>query len=67
MTTPIPSNQAEFTLADAARATGGEIFGGDGGIRARSVSIDTRTIAPGALFVALLGAARDGHTWLAEA
>lgn len=67
MATPIPTNHAEFTLAEAAHATAGEIFGGDGAIRARGVSIDTRTISPGALFVALVGAARDGHTWLGEA
>jgi UDP-N-acetylmuramoyl-tripeptide--D-alanyl-D-alanine ligase len=34
---------------------------------ATSVSIDTRTLAPGALFVALKGAQHDGHDYVAEA
>ena len=31
------------------------------------VSIDTRTIAPGELFVALAGESRDGHAFVADA
>jgi len=52
-----------WTAADAARATGGEAFGD---WRATGVSIDTRTIAPGDLFVALT-AARDGHDFVVQA
>ncbi|SFG53790.1 UDP-N-acetylmuramoyl-tripeptide--D-alanyl-D-alanine ligase [Palleronia marisminoris] len=52
-----------WTSADAARATGGcatTEWAADG------VSIDTRTLAPGDLFVALT-AARDGHEFVAQA
>lgn len=52
-----------WTASDAAKATGGRAVGAwacDG------VSIDTRTIQPGDLFVALT-AARDGHDFVAQA
>ena len=52
-----------WTAADAARATGGQVTGG---WTATGVSIDTRTLAPGDLFVALT-AARDGHDFVAAA
>ena len=54
---------ALWTAEDAARATGGT---GPGGWDVRGVSIDTRTLQPGDLFVALQ-AARDGHDFVAEA
>ena len=53
-----------WTALDLLEATGGAIdipFGADG------VSIDTRSIRPGDLFVALLGEGRDGHVFVAEA
>lgn len=49
---------------EAAAATGGQLLGGDW--QAGGVSIDTRTLAPGDLFVAL-AAARDGHDFVADA
>ncbi len=52
-----------WTAADAARATGGAVTGDWG---ATGVSIDTRTIAPGDLFVALKDL-RDGHDFVADA
>ncbi len=52
-----------WTAAEAARATGGNATGP---WAATGVSIDTRTIAPGDLFVALT-AARDGHDFVAQA
>ncbi|MCF7699756.1 UDP-N-acetylmuramoyl-tripeptide--D-alanyl-D-alanine ligase [Loktanella sp. M215] len=52
-----------WTAADAARATGGEAVGD---WAATGVSIDTRTLRPGDLFVAL-AAARDGHDFVAQA
>lgn len=52
-----------WTAADAAAATGGRA---QGGWAATGVSIDTRTIRPGDLFVALQ-AARDGHDFVAQA
>ena len=52
-----------WTSADIARATGGAE---GGGFTATGVSIDTRTLEPGDLFVALAGV-RDGHEFIAQA
>ncbi|TBX27633.1 UDP-N-acetylmuramoyl-tripeptide--D-alanyl-D-alanine ligase [Nioella sediminis] len=54
---------ALWTAADAAAATGGKARGN---WSVTGVSIDTRTIQPGDLFVALK-AARDGHDFVAQA
>ena len=54
-----------WTAAEAARATGGELINGESW-RAGGVSIDTRSLEPGDLFVALKDA-RDGHDFLAQA
>ncbi|TVQ37057.1 MAG: UDP-N-acetylmuramoyl-tripeptide--D-alanyl-D-alanine ligase [Geminicoccaceae bacterium] len=48
---------------EAARATGGTA---EGGWSATGVSIDSRSVAPGDLFVALVHA-RDGHDFVADA
>jgi UDP-N-acetylmuramoyl-tripeptide--D-alanyl-D-alanine ligase len=53
-----------WTAEEIARATGGTIAGG--GFRATGVSIDTRTLEPGDLFVALAGV-RDGHEFVDQA
>lgn len=50
-----------------AAATGGELTPGCAGREVDAVSIDTRTLAPGALFVALAGENGDGHRFLADA
>ncbi|MCE0503847.1 UDP-N-acetylmuramoyl-tripeptide--D-alanyl-D-alanine ligase [Roseivivax sp. GX 12232] len=52
-----------WTSAEAAEATGGRATAD---WQARGVSIDTRTLKPGDLFVALR-AARDGHDFVADA
>lgn len=52
-----------WTSAEIARATGGAE---GGGFTATGVSIDTRTLEPGDLFVALAGV-RDGHEFVAQA
>jgi UDP-N-acetylmuramoyl-tripeptide--D-alanyl-D-alanine ligase len=52
-----------WTAEEAAAATGGRATRD---WRAEGVSIDTRTLAPGDLFVALT-AARDGHDFVAQA
>ncbi|GKY87126.1 UDP-N-acetylmuramoyl-tripeptide--D-alanyl-D-alanine ligase [Sinisalibacter aestuarii] len=52
-----------WTAADAAAATGGTA---QGNWEANGVSIDTRTIRPGDLFVALRDV-RDGHDFVAQA
>ncbi len=54
---------ALWTAAEAAAATGGHAAGA---WAATGVSIDSRTLAPGDLFVALT-AARDGHDFVASA
>ncbi|MEA2731367.1 MAG: UDP-N-acetylmuramoyl-tripeptide--D-alanyl-D-alanine ligase, partial [Acetobacteraceae bacterium] len=53
-----------WTAGELVEATGGTLsdrFDADG------VSIDTRTLAPNDLFVALLGEGRDGHAFVAQA
>ncbi|PJE35665.1 UDP-N-acetylmuramoyl-tripeptide--D-alanyl-D-alanine ligase, partial [Pseudooceanicola lipolyticus] len=52
-----------WTAAEAAAATGGRA---QGDWAVTGVSIDTRTLARGDLFVAL-EAARDGHDFVAQA
>ena len=53
-----------WTSAEIVGATGGHAAGGE--FRATGVSIDTRTLEPGDLFVALAGV-RDGHEFVAQA
>lgn len=54
----------EWTAQEIAEATKGLVTGD---WIARSVSIDTRTLTPGALFVALPGERVDGHAYVAAA
>lgn len=56
--------QTLWTTAEIITATGGM---SSGDWSASSVSIDTRTMQPGALFVALPGAKVDGHAHVANA
>jgi UDP-N-acetylmuramoyl-tripeptide--D-alanyl-D-alanine ligase len=53
-----------WTSQEIVAATGGELAGGR--FAATGVSIDTRTLEPGDLFVAL-GGVRDGHEFAAQA
>jgi UDP-N-acetylmuramoyl-tripeptide--D-alanyl-D-alanine ligase len=55
-----------WSTLQIAHATGGLLGGDDPQEELRAVSIDTRTMARGSLFVALR-AERDGHQFLAEA
>jgi UDP-N-acetylmuramoyl-tripeptide--D-alanyl-D-alanine ligase len=57
-------NAALWTAAELTEATGGIL---SGPFDAAGVSIDTRTLMPGDLFVALLGEGRDGHAFVADA
>ena len=54
-----------MTLAAAARVLDGALAGAD--TEFTGVSTDTRTLAPGALFVALTGPHFDGHAFVAAA
>ena len=71
MATPIPINQCEFTLAEVVETTGGSLLRATStvttGDRIRGVSIDTRSIESGSIFVALHGEASDGHNYLPQA
>lgn len=61
-TTPIPTNECAFGADEIIRATQAK-FSGPADLRLTGVSIDSRTINPGALFVALRGV-RDGHEFV---
>jgi UDP-N-acetylmuramoyl-tripeptide--D-alanyl-D-alanine ligase len=70
MATAIPRNEASFTLAEILEATGGALVSrGDlaDSDRTTEVSTDTRSIGPGALFVALRGETFDAHDHLEKA
>jgi UDP-N-acetylmuramoyl-tripeptide--D-alanyl-D-alanine ligase len=56
-----------LTAAWVAEVTGGALVAGDGGTAFTGVSIDTRTLAPGELFVAIRGERFDGAEFAAAA
>jgi UDP-N-acetylmuramoyl-tripeptide--D-alanyl-D-alanine ligase len=62
---------ATLTLAEVAAVTGGTLvaapLGRPEATPVASVSIDSRTLQPGALFVAIRGPRFDGHAFLGEA
>lgn len=55
------------TAAGIAAAVGGAVVAGSPGALVRGVSIDSRTVAPGDLFVAIVGERHDGHDFAAAA
>jgi UDP-N-acetylmuramoyl-tripeptide--D-alanyl-D-alanine ligase len=57
-----------LTLDDVARAVGGRLTGGaDPGAVVTGFSTDSRTVAPGELFVAVVGEHHDAHDYAAQA
>jgi len=56
-----------ITAKDVVEAVRGELVAGDLDTKITGVSIDTRTIGPGDLFIALTGENSDGHKFLADA
>jgi UDP-N-acetylmuramoyl-tripeptide--D-alanyl-D-alanine ligase len=66
MATPIPENQARFTLADVVRATGGRLVRGDEAQVVTGVAIDSRAVNAGGLFVAIRGETQDGARYLPQ-
>jgi UDP-N-acetylmuramoyl-tripeptide--D-alanyl-D-alanine ligase len=68
MTTPIPKNRAEFTVAELVAATGGVLTRvGDEHLQVTGIVTDSRAVAPGNGFVALRGESFDGHAFLLSA
>lgn len=63
MATPIPANDASFTLAEIAAAVSGRLIGPEDH-RVRGVAIDSRSVQPSALFVAIRGAQHDGARFI---
>lgn len=55
------------TLGELAAAAGGRLLSGHAARPAAGISIDTRTLRAGELFVAVAGPRFDGHDFLAEA
>lgn len=58
---------ALWSADEIAAATGGKATGGAGDWSVVGVSIDSRTVLPGELFIALRGPNHDGHRFIAEA
>ena len=56
-----------LSAAEIAAATGGTLLSGDAARRVERWSIDTRTLQPGDLFVAVRGERFDGHEFVASA
>lgn len=56
-----------MTLAEVAEAMSGEIVHGSPEVVIRSVSTDSRAVAPGDLFVPLVGEQFDGHDYIQAA
>lgn len=54
-----------FTISEIAAVTGGRIIGSNTG-EVSSVSTDSRSVAPGQLFVPLRGERFDGHTFIED-
>ena len=57
----------EMSVAELARASGGELVRGDPSLRVSSYEIDSRRLGPGGAFFALAGTHTDGHLFLGDA
>ena len=57
-----------FTVAQLVEATGGKYFGSEEALNREItfVTSDSRAAAPGALFIAFVGARVDGHSFMAQ-
>lgn len=67
MASALPENQARFTLAEIAQATGGTLPAGAGELAVAGVQTDSRAALAGKLFVALAGERFDGHAFARDA
>jgi len=66
LATPIPRNTASFTAGEIAAVTGGTLFDLEPARALSEVSTDSRTVAAGGLFVALVGEVHDAHRFTGE-
>lgn len=57
----------KFSVADVARATGGDVWPPEGDGMITAVVTDSRVTSPGSLFIALRGKRFDGHDFIPEA
>ena len=62
----VSEQTSTLTIEDVAEGAGGRLTG-DARRPVAGVSIDSRTIAPGQLFVAVAGPKFDGHDFVAQA
>lgn len=60
-------DMTELKILDVAEVTGGEMISSGPPGTIKSVSIDSRTVRPGELFIAVKGENFDGHDFMAEA
>src|SRR5438105_3426724 len=56
-----------LNLSQVLEATGGRLVGAASGSAFTRVAVDSRTVVPGALFVALRGERVDGHAFVSQA
>jgi len=59
--------RSTLTVSDVVAGTSGRVAGGETGRPIAGVSIDTRTLKPGQMFVAIAGPNFDGHDFVAQA
>jgi UDP-N-acetylmuramoyl-tripeptide--D-alanyl-D-alanine ligase len=57
-------HRLSWTTSEILEATGGELLCGGEDHRFIGISIDSRTIAPNDMFVAIIGNVHDGHTFI---
>lgn len=57
----------KFTIGEIAKVTGGELLCGDASLPISSLSIDSRKVASGELFLPIIGENYDGHQFLVQA
>ncbi len=58
---------ARLCIADIVRWSGGTLVAGDAQRECRGVSIDSRRVEPGSLFIAIRGPNHDAHAFLSDA